>query len=162
MKYRKKPVVIEAVQYDGVSLENVYALTGTEAVYVQDGRLIVRTLEGDHVASPGDYIIRGVAGEFYPCKPDIFAATYKPVESPVAPPQAVLSPEDRMRADHAELAAQVAPQAQERCVWRLCGRGAVLAPEWRSDCGKARSEVMPSGLGKCWCGKPIEVKEDAK
>lgn len=42
-------------------------------------RFVIRTLEGNHLASLGDYIIKGVAGEFYPCKPDIFEATYEPV-----------------------------------------------------------------------------------
>lgn len=59
-KFRKKPVVIEAVQV-------------TE-------RQEIQTLEGVMVASPGDWIITGVKGERYPCKPDIFAATYEPVK----------------------------------------------------------------------------------
>lgn len=48
--------------------------------YQGPGELYIKTLEGDHHASVGDYIIRGVAGEFYPCKPDIFARTYEAVE----------------------------------------------------------------------------------
>ena len=81
-KFRKKPVVIEARPFDGSEqvahalMEwiggKVYATTG-------DGRtsIIIPTLEGDHRADPGDWIIRGVKGEFYPCKPDIFEATYE-------------------------------------------------------------------------------------
>ncbi len=88
VKYRKKPVVIEAVQLDG-TLENGNRILawigrhGGDAVRGHNRRLdvgiIIRTLEGDMVAQPGDWIIRGVKGEFYPCKPDIFAATYDPV-----------------------------------------------------------------------------------
>ena len=59
-KYRKKPVVVEA--------------------YQTDREMIIHTLEGDHHASVGDYIITGVKGEQYPCKPDIFAKTYEPVD----------------------------------------------------------------------------------
>lgn len=55
-KYRKKPLVIEAYQ--------------TEI------ELLIPTLEGNHIASPGDFIVRGVDGEYYPCKPDIFRETY--------------------------------------------------------------------------------------
>lgn len=80
--YRKKPVVIEALQYTGDNLLDVMRWIGTDA-YVRDG-LHIKTLEGDHTASPGDYIIKGVMGEFYPCKPDIFEATYEPVEAEVS------------------------------------------------------------------------------
>lgn len=88
MKYRKKPVVIEAVRVP------------TEDQFVEHGRLLgwfynhgfnsflvaadkgydIETLEGVMHASPGDWIIRGVKGEFYPCRPDIFAATYEPAD----------------------------------------------------------------------------------
>ncbi len=78
-KYRKKPVVIEAVQWNGpqddAALERFaghWASIGAE-VYIT-------TLEGAMRVSPGDFVIRGVRGEFYPCKPEIFAATYDPAE----------------------------------------------------------------------------------
>ncbi len=79
--FRKKPVVIEAVQYHGP--EDAFVLgqfTRTPgAIWWDEGHVChVRTLEGEHIATPGDWIIRGVKGEFYPCKPDIFAATYEP------------------------------------------------------------------------------------
>lgn len=82
--FRKKPVVIEAVQWDGkASTANAFlgdkwwwsGLPGA-------GAIIIPTLEGKHICSPGDWIIKGVKGEFYPCKPDIFAATYELVEEP--------------------------------------------------------------------------------
>ena len=80
-KFRKKPVVVEAMQYDhnnvGVALN--FLRSGENATL--DGRgLIIHTLEGDMAANPGDWIIKGVKGEFYPCKPDIFDATYEAVE----------------------------------------------------------------------------------
>ena len=91
MRFRKKPVVIEAVQWKGDNLAEVIRFTGLhesalgwtwdqyEAVIAREG-LKVFTLEGPLFASVGDWIIRGVKGEFYPCKPDIFAATYEPVD----------------------------------------------------------------------------------
>lgn len=81
MKYRKKPVVIEAIQYDGTF--PLAFLNGDERVrkavaYGGDAIEIV-TLEGTMTAQIGDWIIRGVKGELYPCKPDIFEATYEDV-----------------------------------------------------------------------------------
>ena len=86
-KFRKKPVVIEAVQWTGDGFDSrplpewlVHAIG--ELIVQPKGadELTVRTLEGDHTARPGDWIMRGVKGELYPCKPDIFALTYEPVE----------------------------------------------------------------------------------
>jgi len=77
VKFRKKPVVIEAVQFTGRNDAEVMAFCPI-AVDPEDRgpSLIIPTLEGNHKALPGDWIIKGVKGEFYPCKPDIFAATY--------------------------------------------------------------------------------------
>lgn len=81
-KFRKKPVVIEAVQWTG---ENIHVVLDfmrwRNAEHDTVRGLTIRTLEGTHHASPGDWIIKGVQGEFYPCKPDIFAATYEPAEA---------------------------------------------------------------------------------
>lgn len=77
-QYRKKPVVIEAVQYLGTNFDEIEAFVGGDAEF-RSGELIVATLEGPLHASPQDWIIKGVKGEFYPCKPDIFEATYEPV-----------------------------------------------------------------------------------
>ena len=89
MKYQKKPVVVEAMQYttsngpdirkwsDGKCVESPVLEPSEDnptGEYMQ-----IRTLEGTMIASLGDYIIRGVEGEFYPCKPGIFAKTYEPV-----------------------------------------------------------------------------------
>ena len=99
--YRKKPVTIEARQFDGTTATATGLIewmrgTGTPARFFKEdaeirvhggelaqvaapARIRIYTLEGDMFATPGDYIIRGVQGEFYPCKPDIFAATYEAV-----------------------------------------------------------------------------------
>jgi hypothetical protein len=84
-KFRKKPVVIEAVQFrGGEQSHEMDLLTGGPASgnirYPEDGTMLVDTLEGSMIARPGDWIIRGVKGELYPVKPDIFAATYEAVE----------------------------------------------------------------------------------
>lgn len=94
-RFRKKPVEIEAVQWDGsrASIQracdwvNGFDPTGdpilTYEFYGADdvsGQPLVETLEGDMAVSPGDWIIRGVKGEFYPCKPDVFEATYDAAE----------------------------------------------------------------------------------
>ena len=77
--YRKKPVVIEASQWNGQG-DHPKVTPYADQLGVIKGigpYGWVETLEGGHVVSPGDWIIRGVHGEFYPCKPDIFAATYE-------------------------------------------------------------------------------------
>lgn len=80
--YRKKPVVIEAVQWTG-DMTPVRELVGTDLPTYgppgKSGSLRIATLEGDHECQLGDWIIKGVQGEFYPCKPDIFEATYEAV-----------------------------------------------------------------------------------
>lgn len=81
MKFRKKPVVIEAVRYTGYNKRETIDFTeGTARTNTCHSHLTIPTLEGNHTASVGDWIIKGVEGEFYPCKPDIFAKTYEPAE----------------------------------------------------------------------------------
>lgn len=96
MKYRKIPVVVEAIQWTGENQREMFDfLTNYEKTddymsasgehFIIDhnavkGGLVIKTLEGEHIASIGDYIIRGVAGEFYPCKPEIFEKTYERAE----------------------------------------------------------------------------------
>ncbi len=89
-KFRKKPVVIEARQF--LNDENSYEILAwinnnqyerdKEAPFANwhNGLMIIPTLEGDHIAIPGDWIIQGIKLEFYPCKPDIFEMTYERVE----------------------------------------------------------------------------------
>ena len=87
IKYKKKPVIIEALQFksnmsvkdlndliDFIGMKNIVDI-GRDNLY-----LTIRTLEGNMIASPGDYIIKGIQGEFYPCKPDIFEQTYDKIE----------------------------------------------------------------------------------
>lgn len=92
-KYVKKPVEIEAFKYDGDIIDSkgkVYAPKWAEEAYKNGtmfyseteespSELFIKTLEGNHHVSVGDYIIKGVKGELYPCKPDIFEETYKEV-----------------------------------------------------------------------------------
>ena len=86
-KFRKKPVEIEAVQFDGNNDAEVLDWMTSHGYHWEEGRfhpgekLIIVTLEGNMKASTGDWIIRGVQGEFYPCKPDIFEATYEETAS---------------------------------------------------------------------------------
>lgn len=84
MKYRKKPVVIEAMQWNGENWKEIRDWNtpdGREATIGENGpTLTIWTLEGVMTANIGDWIIKGVKGEFYPCKPDIFEATYEPAE----------------------------------------------------------------------------------
>ena len=77
-KFRKKPVVIEAVQFHG-NFDELEEFVGGDAEF-RDGELVIATLEGPLHASINDWIIKGIKGEFYPCKPDIFEATYEPAE----------------------------------------------------------------------------------
>ncbi len=82
MKFRKKPVDVEAVQWTGNNAERCYQFCPPLLKETNrcNGRLTIPTLEGKMQAETGDWIIKGVKGEFYPCKPDIFALTYEPVE----------------------------------------------------------------------------------
>ena len=84
-KYRKKPVEIEAIQWNGENYSEIKEFCGTHPQghghgwYSVDNKNHVGTLEGEMEASVGDYIIKGVQAEFYPCKPDIFEMTYEKV-----------------------------------------------------------------------------------
>lgn len=81
-KYRKRPVEIEAIQFDGWNWREVHQFMRDEPLaFTDDVRkdeyILIHTLEGVMKAKVGDYIIKGVHGEFYPCKPDIFRETYE-------------------------------------------------------------------------------------
>lgn len=78
-KFRKKPVVVEAILWTGENLEEVSQFIGKARRMVPYNVLQIYTPEGIMDASVGDFIIKGVAGEFYPCKPDIFEQTYEEV-----------------------------------------------------------------------------------
>lgn len=86
-RFRKKPVVIDAVRWEGsrsvadvVIWRNALSDDVVHQWRFEGDRAVIPTPEGDMTASPGDWIIRGVKGEFYPCKPDIFETTYEPVD----------------------------------------------------------------------------------
>ena len=80
-KFRTKPVVIEAVRWNGENIEevNLFFNDGMGEEMVAGSKLVIETLGGDMDCRVGDWIIKGVKGEFYPCKPDTFGATYEPV-----------------------------------------------------------------------------------
>lgn len=78
-KYRKKPVEVEAMRFETVHDGSLIANWSGGSNEVSPEQVQITTLEGTMTASLGDYVIRGVQGEFYPCKPDIFAATYEEV-----------------------------------------------------------------------------------
>ena len=89
-KFKKKPVIIEAIQYNNLNREEIETFVGkklsqeleTETAYLAGKgspkfSIIIETLEGNMKAMPNDWIIKGLKGEFYPCKPDIFEMTYE-------------------------------------------------------------------------------------
>ena len=83
-RYRKLPVEIEAIQYTGSfsNINEIWDMFGAGNVYGptdQNASTFIDTLEGRMECKPGDYLIKGVQGELYPCKPDIFAKTYEEV-----------------------------------------------------------------------------------
>ena len=77
-KFQKKPVIIEAVQFTGDNVDFIKEFTNYNSSICND-ELNIHTLEGNMIARVGDWIIKGVKGEFYPCKPDIFENTYEEV-----------------------------------------------------------------------------------
>jgi len=88
MRFRKKPVIIEAIRWDGSNKNELlnFANTGPAPMWGDDFKIggtkvYINTLEGEMIANTGDWIIRGVNGEFYPCKPDIFEKTYEKAET---------------------------------------------------------------------------------
>lgn len=82
-RYRKKPVEVEAILFDGDNVKDVWLWAKLETMtWTHDKRLLIPTLEGGMEASPGDYIIRGTGGELYPCKPDRFEETYEDADKP--------------------------------------------------------------------------------
>ena len=90
-QYCKKPIIIEAVQYDDSMRVTGDLPDGVYIVPTNEGDMpVIHTLEGDTIVRHGDYIIRGIKGELYPCKPDIFEASYDAVDSENGPGCAAL------------------------------------------------------------------------
>lgn len=83
MKFRKKPIIIEAVQWVGQSMYDLDDfIDGDDSFgFTEDKKVIIETLEGTMTVQLNDWIIKGINGEFYPCKPDIFEKTYEPVDA---------------------------------------------------------------------------------
>ena len=83
-KFVKKPVVIEAIQYDGANITEIETFVRGKLPTIMTSdlgaQLVISTLEGDMKVTKGDYVIKGIKGEFYPCKPDIFKSTYNVIE----------------------------------------------------------------------------------
>lgn len=90
--YRKKPVAVTALQWTGANFADMERFLGSPKAggFDDKGVLYIHTFEGTMRAMPGDYIICGVAGEFYPCKPVIFEATYEHVPEPEPQPLTVM------------------------------------------------------------------------
>ena len=81
MKYRKKPVIVDAIIWNGLNKKEVTDFLGDHFMYFNGlNQVVINTLEGPIYASMDDYIIRGIHGEHYPCKPDIFNLTYEEVK----------------------------------------------------------------------------------
>lgn len=84
MRFRKRPIEVEAIFWDGKNIQEVIEFSGRDDVRFANvgiqGILVIPTLEGDMLAQPGDWIIKGIAGEIYPCKPTIFYDTYEKVD----------------------------------------------------------------------------------
>ena len=143
--YKKKPVVIEAVQWTGENRAEMCEFIDPEVFeIIPRVGLVIHTLEGDHHASPGDYIIKGVNGEFYPCKPDIFIKTYE--SSTLTPPNEWVSVEERL------------PKEKQRVIVR-CERvgtsvGWILWGNWMADIGPDAGKVTH------WMPLPKSPKED--
>ena len=88
-KFRKKPVIIDAIQFHGTAKSAIdvfdeFDIPNAKFIpcrgNLEHGYLIIPTLEGKHVALDQDWIIRGIVGEFYPCKPDVFDRTYEEIQ----------------------------------------------------------------------------------
>lgn len=153
MKFRKKPVVIDAVQWTGDNLDDVAAFFPEMSYSFLGRRLKVFTLEGEHIARPGDWIIKGVNGEFYPCKPDIFEKTYE-LEASHQPTIFVRSANDDT-ATRAQLSDFEAEEL-ERCV-EVAAAGEVNAEYRRRMCA-AIDRCSPTRALQMWSGDKAKMK----
>ena len=146
--YRKKPVVIEAVQWTGENHAEMCEFIDPEVFEIIPRiGLVIHTLEGDHHASPGDYIIKGVNGEFYPCKPDIFAKTYE--SSTLTPPNEPLTPEELR-------------EMSGKPYWHVGLQTNSLPPHWAILPTTIARNIEDYGYGKRWLAyrRPMEGEEN--
>ena len=148
-RWRKKPVEIEAMVYDGENWAEIAQWLRAHEVKIgctSTGKASIPTLEGTIYASPGDYIIRGVQGEFYPCKPDIFKQTYEPAGllSEGAPSEEQIERAARaIRADYVQRYPEEPPvyhAGAGQPVWRHMARAALEAA------GVASQEVIDDAV----------------
>lgn len=174
LPFRKKPVVVQAVQWTGENLAEVLAFTGKHpkwdgwfasfeayAAHVAADRAVFKifTLEGVMEAVPGDWIIRGVQGEHYPCKPDIFAATYDPVV-PAADPVPVQVDEAVLRDALARIEAGNTDLARPKLLEDLKSSGAQILVGEQAPGGwglilhgiEASADRPSAALG-LWCSR---------
>lgn len=126
--FRKKPVVIEAVLYRAGEQPGELAadVVAGRVRYPEDGTMLIDTLEGSMIARPGDWIIRGVKGELYPCKPGIFAATYETAETAEKPCEATWMGEHHCDLDAGHDGQHVADNAAEGGATLVWGDGSLL------------------------------------
>ena len=151
-KYRKKPVVVEAIQWTGKNLQGMKNFVGDSLEYdvmdaaweVGKGPVIVnvriQTLEGIHHASVGDFIIKGIRGEFYPCKPDIFAKTYE--SATLTPTNEWVSVEERLPEESDGMVlftnGRAVTSGYRNHMFRMSGEEGIYAPAIRKGGGYMR------------------------
>lgn len=150
MKYRKKPVVVEAWQWDG-SADYMLAPEWVNKVVVHwsSKQLHIPTLEGTMIAQPLDWLIKGIKGEVYPCKPDIFEATYEVADdtAPATVPEHIV-----------EQVCSVVAKPAATCRWKYDEHH----DYYDTDCGQGQcfscDGVKENHYKFCpYCGKEIEV-----
>ena len=158
--YRKKPVTVEAVQWTGENRAEMCEFIDSEVFeIIPRVGLVIHTLEGDHHASPGDYIIKGVNGEFYPCKPDIFAKTYE--SSTLTPPNEWVSVEERLPGMSGNYIC--AAKGKNGSVWTIPAEWSLEMKMWIGAFGEIKNIVthwmpLPAPPDR----RPPEGEEDAE
>lgn len=174
-KYRKKPVVIDAIQFDGspkgaVTVFDRFDIPGGKFVpdrdSVERGTLMIPTLEGDHTARAGDFIIKGVKGGFYPCEADIFASTYDTVATLDLADHAPRASDEVLWTSNDELTRIVRVGDRDRAFLVMAGSschpiqladGSCLVPEYR-DGEDAMGQPRWSVDGTCYRVGPHLVR----
>ena len=175
MKYRKRPIVIDAVWWDGTAkcFDDVVLpfltdkpdpniiITGVGYTIVS-GMIHIPTLEGVMKAAPGDWIIRGIKGEFYPCKPDIFARTYEDAE-PGAELEAERSARIKAEAERATmLAGHYVADAIRKAVDDLYANFRDSGNEDAADVEAARLNAMDTAIHNAAADSPLHAEPDAE
>lgn len=136
--YRKRPVVVEAVQWTGENHGEMCEFIDPEVFEITSHvGLVIHTLEGDHHASPGDYIIKGVNGEFYPCKPDVFEKTYEPAT--LTPPNEWVSVEERLPRVGGNYICAV--QDKNGYAWTITAEWSLEMKTWFGAFGEIKNKV---------------------